>query len=325
MGTFLLNQEDIELRLPVPERPLSRRSLFRMGGLGLLGATILPVLGGDQRQERREIPQGLYRFVVGMGDSYTAGLGASDLDHNYFALVAKACGAERHLLLAADGWSAEDMMKGKNGVSNQIDMLPSDADLILATIGGNAINLREFGNACLTDGCGEGTPAFSLALSIFQSNEFYDSLKKVYSAMLNKAPHATVAIVGYPKPINPLSPLERGVLEFLHIRSTAFGEENDEALANVVDMLNAASEASVRVIDNPRLLFLPPVSGISINETEFGSLGLARPQFHADNQGGSTVAGHPTDDGYRSMADAIIMQLSVPVNSHEFYEAASQR
>lgn len=319
-------KHDIPPTSPFDKRQISRRSLLALAGIGIFA----PALAGDSRPERREIPKGVYRKMVAIGDSYTAGRGASDRKHGYAALVAQMLEAETFINLAEDGWSAEEVLKGREGVQSQIEQIPSDADLLIGTVGGNAINLKEFANNCIKDGCEPGTPAFALAVSVFRSDEYFNALEQVYRAMLSKAPHATVAIVGYPKPVTPAPEVVHPIAAFMEIfgitiRTSALGEENDAAMANVVDMLNAASKAVIQRIGDPRLRYLEAAKGISLVETaELGLIGVAQPpEFHNDSD--PLNAGHPNDLGYQTMAETIVAQLSVPVGSSDYYEASPRR
>lgn len=319
-------QHDIPLQSQFDGATLSRRRLFSLAGLALAA----PILAGDSRPERREIPRGRYRKIVAIGDSYTAGRGASDPEHGYAALVAQMLEAETFINLAKDGWSAEEVLKGREHVQSQIEQIPSDADLLIGTVGGNAINLKEFANDCITDGCEVGTPAFSLALAVFRSDEYFNAIEQVYRAMLSKAPQATVAIVGYPKPVTPAPGIVHPIAAFMElfgitIRTSALGEENDAAMANVVDMLNEASRSVIHRIGDPRLMYLEAAQGISLVETaELGLIGVTRPpEFHDDTD--PLNAGHPNDLGYQTMAETIVWQLSVPAGSREYNEASPRR
>ncbi len=325
-----MKQHDLAPKSSPDLPPFSRRGFFALAGLALATSA----LAGDSRPDQREIPTGKYKKIVAIGDSFTAGLGASDPEHGYAALVAKMLEAETFVNLAHDGWSAEDVLKGREGgAPSQIEQIPQDADLVLTTVGGNAINLREFGKACITDGCEPGTAAYSLAQAVFRSDEYYDTLEKVYRAMLDQAPNATIAVVGYPKPVTPAPEVVRvvgGVVEELFgktIRTSALGEGNDAAMASVVDMLNEASRVVMSRIGDPRLIFLEPATGISLVDTKIGSLiGPEMPaEFHDDSDPGANDAGHPNNLGYQTMAETIVWQLAQPVSSREYNEASPRR
>lgn len=293
------------------ELQLSRRSFLWLGGLSLSALA----LSGDTQSKGPELPIGKYRKVVVVGDSFSNGLGASDQEHGYGPLVAKALGAPECTVLAENGWTTEEVLRGRGDVPGQIEQIPEAADLILATIGGNAINLRALGVSCLSEeGCGIETRAFQEAAKMFGSDKYYADLKAAYQAMLDKAPGADVMIVGYPMPVVPYK-LPKKIGRFLSKvgipELTALGESSDEGLANLISMLNAASREVIRDIGDPRLVYVAPPTHIDVISTRI----MRQPDnFHLDMNGNSPDAGHPNDQGYRAMAAAVLESIKTAYN-----------
>ncbi len=289
--------------ISVEQTELTRRSL--LSTFGVIG--IAAVLGGDAGARPQESPIGKYNLVVGLGDSYTAGLGASTPENGYVQLVRSALDAKDCRIYAKNGSTARDMLTRTGNAPNQIDLLPAEADLVLMTIGGNAtnLNLRTFGAACIAAGCGYDTLTFKNAFHEYDSDRHYEDLEASYRAVLKKAEGADVGVPGYSKLLVPykLPPrVERFLVGVGIPRLTVLGYDNDAAVADLVEMSNTASQEIIRRIDDPRLVYIPPPNHVDIITTRL----LHQPDnFHVDLSADSENAGHPTDAGYRAMARAV--------------------
>jgi lysophospholipase L1-like esterase len=260
--------------------------------------------------KRLRIPVGRYNKVVGFGDSFTAGLGASDQAHSYPALLASKLQAE-YKCVAENGWSSTQILLG---LPSQIDQVPTDTDLLIGTAGGNAVGVRKLGIACITKGCGLGSEAFENAAEIFNSDPYYAVLRANDEALLRQAPNADIGKPGYPKIVTPyrLPPrIERLWVDSGLPKLTALGEANDEGLASLIDMLNTATQKTVEAIGDPRLFYIPPPPHIDIVSTRL--LGLPD-HFHVDLRENSPNAGHPNNYGHQAMARADPEALALRYN-----------
>lgn len=284
-------------RPPRPER--KRRDLNRKAGASLLALLTLSMLEGDTYAVPKSVPSGAYRHVVAMGDSYASGLGAANDDQDWcrksddgFAgLVARDIGAESFVNLACASAPVEAITNDFHSNQPQVKELSPEADLVLLTTGGNEINLRDFGRACISEGCGLNSEAFQEAATIFASESYRQNLQDSYRAILAKAPDATVVVVGYAKPID--SP---------GLFCNVLGKENDVGMSALVDMVNGVSESVVHEINDARLSFMPPVVDIDACSTMMSLRGL---YFHFDIQGDSTSAGHFNSRGHAVQAAAV--------------------
>ncbi len=290
----------------------SRRELLM--GLGLVGVASL--VSGDTAPKPLESPIGKYDFVVAAGDSYTYGLGASRPEYGYAARLADRLQAKRFLNIARNGWSAREMLNGSGNYPSQIDQLPPDADLVLMTIGGNAINLRTFGAACISAGCGQNTSVFKNAFAEYDSDKHYEDLESDYRETLAKASNADVLVSGYPKIIVPYRLPNRVEAFLLGVGApalTVLGRANDAAISDLVEMSNTASKEIIRRIDDPRLVYVEPPKHVDIISTRL----LGQPDhFNIDLNADSENAGHPNDFGYEDMDAAAFVALVAVYNRY---------
>lgn len=153
---------------------------------------------------------------VGLGDSYSAGSGVLPLDGSAPLECARSSVNYPHVIAARTGAQFTDATCGGAetkdfagsqypGVAPQLDAVGADTDLVTMTIGGNDNNT--FIGAILACGSagvvtvGFGHPCKSLYGSTFDDqvdNTTYPAVKAALQAVRAKAPHARVAILGYP-------------------------------------------------------------------------------------------------------------------------------
>ena len=157
---------------------------------------------------------GPLRYVA-LGDSYSAASGVLPPDPTS-PLCARSTSNYPHVIAAKTGAQLTDVTCGAAetkdfstsqypGVAPQLDALHQRTQLVTMTIGGNDNNtfigaIAECGAAGLST-LGQGSPCKdrygdSFATDIRQKT--YPALKRSLRAVMTKAPHARVAILGYP-------------------------------------------------------------------------------------------------------------------------------
>jgi lysophospholipase L1-like esterase len=152
---------------------------------------------------------------VALGDSYSAGSGVAPPDPtgvsctrslvNYPHDIAAATGARLTDVTCGAAETKDYSASQMPGVAPQLDALGANTQLVTQTIGGNDsgvfINsIVDCGTAGLST-LGQGSPCQDKYGSSFTDtikNTTYPSLVKALQAVHAKAPHARVAILGYP-------------------------------------------------------------------------------------------------------------------------------
>ncbi len=153
---------------------------------------------------------------VAMGDSYSAGSGILPLS-DYTPLCTQTTKNAAHTIAAAKGYQLKDVSCGAaqtkdfdgnqfGVVAPQYSALSADTDLVTLTIGGNDGNV--FVNNVLTCGLlgtatlGLGKPCtnhFGQTQFDIINNETYPAIVKTLQGIKARAPHARIAIAGYPQ------------------------------------------------------------------------------------------------------------------------------
>jgi lysophospholipase L1-like esterase len=181
---------------------------------------------------------GPVRYVA-LGDSYSAASGVLPPDPtappqclrstaNYPHVIAAATGAQL-TDVTCGGADTGDYLTGQYpGVAPQLDAVTRDTQVVTMTIGGNDSGV--FINSILRCGAaglttlGKGSPCRDTYGSSFQDTirtTTYPSLVRVLEAVRAKAPHAEVAILGYPSILPatrgcfPLMPVAEGDVPYL--------------------------------------------------------------------------------------------------------------
>ncbi|HEY3015301.1 MAG TPA: SGNH/GDSL hydrolase family protein [Nocardioides sp.] len=155
---------------------------------------------------------------VALGDSYSAGSGILPLDPNAFLFCARTTLNYPHLIAdAAGATSFQDVTCGGAQTKDytteqyagltppQLDAVTEDTDLVTMTIGGNDTDLfidliADCAAAGLTT-LGFGSPCKNHYGDSFDtriSSTIYPAVRQALRDVQAKAPHATVAILGYP-------------------------------------------------------------------------------------------------------------------------------
>ncbi len=153
---------------------------------------------------------------VALGDSYSAASGVLPLDllappeclrstRNYPHVIAAATGAQLRDVTCGAAETGDFFESQYPGVAPQLDALSSDTQLVTMTIGGNDSNVFiETILACGTAGLstlGQGSPCKDRYGSSFEETiktTTYPALVRALGAVEERAPQATVAILGYP-------------------------------------------------------------------------------------------------------------------------------
>jgi lysophospholipase L1-like esterase len=152
---------------------------------------------------------------VAMGDSYSSASGVLPPDPtgvsctrslvNYPHDIAAATGAQLTDVTCGAAQTKDYFTSQQPGVAPQLDALTADTQLVTMTIGGNDSNvfidsIVECGAAGLST-AGQGSPCKDKYGSWFEDTiktTTYPALVKALQAVRAKAPHAKVAILGYP-------------------------------------------------------------------------------------------------------------------------------
>ncbi len=180
----------------------------------LTAATALPVALVAAAPTPSAAAPAPVRYVA-LGDSYSAASGVLPPDPSS-PLCARSTSNYPHLIAAATGARLTDVTCGAAetkdfftgqypGVAPQLDALGRRTQLVTMTIGGNDDNtfigaIVECGVAGLST-LGQGSPCrdrygASFATDIRQHT--FPALKRSLRAVMKRAPHARVAILGYP-------------------------------------------------------------------------------------------------------------------------------
>ncbi len=153
---------------------------------------------------------------VALGDSYSAASGVLPPDPaappgcmrssaNYPHVLAGATGAQLTDVTCGAAETKDYYESQQPGVAPQLDAVQADTELVTMTIGGNDsgvfINSIADCGAAGASTAGQGSPCKDRYGSSFEDtirSTTYPSLVKALQAVRAKAPHAKVAILGYP-------------------------------------------------------------------------------------------------------------------------------
>jgi lysophospholipase L1-like esterase len=157
---------------------------------------------------------GSLRYVA-LGDSYSAASGVLPPDptspqcarstSNYPHVIASKIGAQLTDVTCGAAQTKDYFSSQYPGVAPQLDALGKRTQLVTMTIGGNDNNtfvgaIAECGAAGLST-AGEGSPCKDKYGDSFAhdiQNKTYPALIHALTAVRNRAPHARIAILGYP-------------------------------------------------------------------------------------------------------------------------------
>ncbi len=244
-------------------------------------------------------PQGLY---IALGDSLTAGVGASDrLSYNFPLLVAQALGLS-HMNLGHPGDTSADLLGHGHldlavaeAVARGADADPSnDVVLITLTVGGNDM-LSFYHRYFLTGECPDAATALSRPQCLQALQEavvaLRQSLETVLARLRQGAPAADIVVFTLYSPFagqdSPLARMGDLVLE---------GGEGAPLAQGVNDVIREVAVAYRAKV------------------AEAFAVLSGRPELMAED------GIHPNDEGYRLMAQLVLAALQAPVRDEEGHE-----
>jgi hypothetical protein len=130
----------------------------------------------------------------------------------------------------------------------QIKHLNAKLRSVTITIGGNDVNLIDFGKVCIGSSCTKGTATYNSTERIIR-NDLPGKLTKTYQAILKAAPNANVYVVGYPHVaplVTPKSTQSRVTCPFLYDNGTASNPAPDAGAArSLISLLNTTISNTV--------------------------------------------------------------------------------
>jgi lysophospholipase L1-like esterase len=145
------------------------------------------------------------RTLVALGDSYASGVGSfvyyddgTDCYRSPFAYSSLLAGASglQLTLAACSGATTEDVR------ARQVALVPTTADYVTITVGGNDVGFRDVVTTCALPGwLGSCDASVDAGLRILRG-ALPARLDAVYAAVKTRAPGATVAVTGYPRLFN---------------------------------------------------------------------------------------------------------------------------
>jgi lysophospholipase L1-like esterase len=219
-----------------------------------LAATALAALAfalmGAPASSRAATPT---RYVA-MGDSYSSASGVAPFDPtgvsctrslvNYPHDIAAATGAQLTDVTCGAAQTKDFFESQQPGVAPQLDAVRADTQLVTMTIGGNDSGV--FINSIVECGiagastAGQGSPCKDRYGSSFEDtikSTTYPALVKALQAVRDKAPHAKVAILGYPWILPPTEgcfdkmPVAKGDVPYLRSEQATLNDAVRRAAA----------------------------------------------------------------------------------------------
>lgn len=229
--------------------------------IGGILAALLVATTGNAAPVHADEPAPL-RYV-NLGDSYSAGAGVTPLDptapllcfraqDNFAQVIARTIGTRVTDVSCSSADTRHFSTAQYFGVPPQLNAVRADTQLVTMTIGGNDGGVF-IGSilTCATLGAltlGLGSPCQDLWGAAFHrtlENRTYPNVRNALTLVRAKAPHARIAVVGYPWTVpatggcSPAMPLTRADTTFLH---------EFQAHANAV-IARAAAEVGAVFVD----------------------------------------------------------------------------
>ncbi|MFD9793943.1 SGNH/GDSL hydrolase family protein [Streptomyces sp. NPDC059070] len=179
--------------------------------LGLAGVTAAQAAPSP---DTAAAPAAAVKYAA-LGDSYSAGSGVLPVDlgnplclrstANYPHVIAARTGADLKDVTCGGAQTKDFAQSQYPGTAPQLDAVAADTDLVTLTIGGNDNNtfigaVLACGTAGVLSG-GQGSPCKDQNGTAFDDQidaKTYPALKTALNAVRAKAPHARVAVLGYP-------------------------------------------------------------------------------------------------------------------------------
>jgi lysophospholipase L1-like esterase len=101
--------------------------------------------------------------------------------------------------VSCSGSKIPDLSLSFNGTPAQLDSLKRGTDIVTLTIGGNDIQLAQFGGICLQADC-TGAPADAVVGRIDAMGQ---DLKKLLKEIKSRSPYARIVVTGYGRQLSP--------------------------------------------------------------------------------------------------------------------------
>ncbi|MHA7961533.1 SGNH/GDSL hydrolase family protein [Streptomyces sp. L500] len=198
-----------------------------LSALALTAALALGGAGAAHSAERASTPA-----YTALGDSYSSGLGAGGYDsasgdckrstRSYPALWATAHKPSRFDFNACSGARTGDVLSG------QLGSLNGSTGLVSITVGGNDAGFSDTMSTCVLGSDSSCLSRIDQARAYIR-DELPDKLDDVYSAISDRAPHAQVVVLGYPR--------------FYHLGGTCLGlsDTKRKAINGAADLINSVT------------------------------------------------------------------------------------
>lgn len=221
---------------------MTYRHRLRIGIGSALAMTVLLVGQGAASASASAVPAGpelVGLELVGLGDSYAAGLGSGDYDqdsgdcyrspHAYAVQVSRRIGAQLDFV-ACSGATTADV------AADQLGALSAQTTDVTLTVGGNDVGFADVMTDCaLPSWAGDCAAAVRVARQLVKQ-VLPGRLGSLYDAIAAAAPNAKVVVVGYPRLFNgqDCSPL------------TWFTPREMTKLNGAANLLDSTTKAQVR-------------------------------------------------------------------------------
>ena len=168
--------------------------LLAAGALAV--ATLRSPSGADG--DARAVPASAAGAYVALGDSYSSGVGAGSYLREAGACLRSRRAYPYDLGRPVTSFRACGGARTDDVLSAQLEPFPRDTRLVTITIGGNDAGFADVLERCLFGSpraCGRRVDAAKR----FVRSELPGRLRRVYAAIRERAPEATVVVAGYPR------------------------------------------------------------------------------------------------------------------------------
>ena len=164
---------------------------------GAVAATMLRSSSGSDAGASTAPPSALGAYVA-LGDSYSSGVGAGGYLREAGACLRSRRAYPYGLGRAVTSFRACGGARTDDVLGTQLEPFPTDTRLVTITIGGNDAGFADVLERCLF-----GSPRACSrrvdAAERFVRSELPARLRRVYAAIRERAPEATVVVAGYPR------------------------------------------------------------------------------------------------------------------------------
>ncbi|MGW2050634.1 SGNH/GDSL hydrolase family protein [Streptomyces sp. NPDC001858] len=142
---------------------------------------------------------------MALGDSYASGVGAGHYDSDSGDCKRSALGYPALWAGVHDEYTLKDVSCSGATIAdvraNQLSALSEGTDFVTLTVGGNDAQFSSVVQACLFQDDAYCKTATDW-MSYYAKNQLVDELAALYKEVKDKAPNATVTVLGYPQAIS---------------------------------------------------------------------------------------------------------------------------